>query len=46
MSAEGCSGVLEEREVAEGMGFEPMRACALAVFKTAAFNRSATPPGV
>jgi hypothetical protein len=30
--------------VAEGEGFEPPRACALPVFKTGAFNRSATPP--
>ena len=29
---------------AEGVGFEPTRACALPVFKTGAFNRSATPP--
>jgi hypothetical protein len=30
----------------EGVGFEPTRARALAVFKTAAFDRSATPPQV
>ena len=29
---------------AEGVGFEPTRARALPVFKTGAFNRSATPP--
>ena len=29
---------------AEGVGFEPTRACTLPVFKTGAFNRSATPP--
>ena len=29
---------------AEGEGFEPSNACALPVFKTGAFNRSATPP--
>jgi hypothetical protein len=33
-----------EREVAEREGFEPPRACALAVFKTAAINHSATAP--
>ena len=32
--------------MAEGVGFEPTRACALPVFKTGAINRSATPPGV
>ena len=32
------------QERAEGVGFEPTRAFALAVFKTAAFSRSATPP--
>ena len=31
--------------VAEGVGFEPTEACASTVFKTAAFVRSATPPG-
>ena len=30
--------------VTEGMGFEPMNARASPVFKTGAFNRSATPP--
>ena len=30
--------------VAEEVGFEPTRACAPTVFKTVAFNRSATPP--
>lgn len=29
---------------AEGAGFEPARPCGLPVFKTGAFNRSATPP--
>jgi integrase len=28
----------------EGVGFEPTRACALPIFKTGAFDRSATPP--
>src|SRR5581483_8787852 len=32
------------RELAEGEGFEPPRARALPVFKTGAFDRSATPP--
>ena len=30
--------------MAEGMGFEPMNPCELAVFKTAAIDHSATPP--
>ena len=30
--------------LAEGEGFEPPSPCGLTVFKTAAFNRSATPP--
>ena len=30
--------------MADGVGFEPTRDCPLAVFKTAAFNRSATRP--
>jgi hypothetical protein len=30
--------------VAEGVGFEPTRACALPVFKTGAINHSTTPP--
>ena len=30
--------------MAEGMGFEPMVACATTVFKTAPINRSGTPP--
>ena len=30
--------------MAEGEGFEPPLACAKAVFKTAAFDHSATPP--
>ena len=30
----------------EGVGFEPTRACALPIFKTGAFDRSATPPGL
>jgi membrane-associated phospholipid phosphatase len=33
-----------EIELAEGVGFEPTRACALPVFKTGAINRSTTPP--
>ena len=32
-------------KVAEGVGFEPTRACALPVFKTGAINHSTTPPG-
>src|SRR2546423_10743441 len=35
-----CSNV----ELAEGVGFEPTRACALPVFKTGAINHSTTPP--
>jgi hypothetical protein len=31
--------------VADGVGFEPTRGCPLPVFKTGAFNRSATHPG-
>ena len=31
-------------EVADGVGFEPTNPCGLAVFKTAALNRSATHP--
>jgi hypothetical protein len=31
---------------AEGVGFEPTRACALPVFKTGAINHSTTPPKV
>ena len=30
--------------MAEGLGFEPRDACTSAVFKTAAFDRSAIPP--
>ena len=33
-----------DRELAEGVGFEPTNPCGLAVFKTAALNRSATLP--
>jgi hypothetical protein len=32
-------------KMAEGVGFEPTRACALPVFKTGAINHSTTPPG-
>src|SRR3569623_836054 len=32
------------RKMAEGEGFEPPEACASTVFKTAAFDRSATSP--
>src|SRR5687767_14694980 len=32
------------RMLAEGVGFEPTRACALPVFKTGAINHSTTPP--
>src|ERR1041384_7227214 len=31
---------------AEGVGFEPTKACALPVFKTGAINHSTTPPKV
>ena len=36
---------IQNRKVAEGEGFEPPVTCATTVFKTAALNRSATPPG-
>jgi hypothetical protein len=42
----GDVAVRSEKEEEEGVGFEPTRACALAVFKTAAFDRSATPPSL
>ncbi len=32
------------REMAEGVGFEPTVPCGTPVFKTGAFDRSATPP--
>ena len=32
--------------MAEGEGFEPPTPCGVAVFKTAALDRSATPPSV
>ena len=32
--------------MAEGVGFEPTRACALPVFKTGAINHSTTPPAL
>ena len=32
--------------LAEGVGFEPTRACALPVFKTGAINHSTTPPSI
>ncbi len=35
---------LPKVQVADGVGFEPTRGCPLAVFKTAALNRSATHP--
>lgn len=35
---------LKSLRMADGVGFEPTRSCLLAVFKTAAFNRSATHP--
>ena len=34
---------LDDRRT-EGVGFEPTNACTLTVFKTVAFNHSATPP--
>jgi hypothetical protein len=33
-------------KLAEGVGFEPTKACALPVFKTGAINRSTTPPEI
>ena len=36
---------LRDVDVAEGVGFEPTEADASAVFKTAAFDLSAIPPG-
>ena len=47
MSYAGNAQAGESREqegLAERVGFEPTRALALAVFKTAAFSRSATSP--
>ena len=41
----GTGKVTRTQDVADGVGFEPTRACALPVFKTGAFNRSATHPG-
>ncbi len=32
--------------MAEGVGFEPTMPCGIPVFKTGAFDRSATPPDV
>ena len=32
-------------KAAEGVGFEPTMPCGIPVFKTGAFDRSATPPG-
>ena len=37
-------GRIQNRKLAEGEGFEPPVTCATTVFKTAALNRSATPP--
>lgn len=46
ISAELSSGVqpCPAGEMAEGVGFEPTVPCGTAVFKTAAFDHSATPP--
>jgi integrase/recombinase XerD len=41
MAFDGVCGQMRE---AEGVGFEPTRACALLVFKTSAIGRSAIPP--
>ena len=40
----GDLGFLFAERTAEGVGFEPTRACALPVFKTGAINHSTTPP--
>ena len=34
-----------DNRLAEGVGFEPTMPCGIPVFKTGAFDRSATPPG-
>jgi hypothetical protein len=39
------SAIRNQQLTAEGVGFEPTRACALPVFKTGAINHSTTPPG-
>ena len=40
-----CPGLLADGEMAEGEGFEPsIGGYPMPVFKTGAFNRSATPP--
>jgi hypothetical protein len=44
MGFHGRSGMSQNRSVADGVGFEPTNPCGLAVFKTAALNRSATHP--
>ena len=38
------ASVVETWEKAEGVGFEPTMPCGIPVFKTGAFDRSATPP--
>ncbi len=38
------ASVVETWEKAEGVGFEPTVPCGTPVFKTGAFDRSATPP--
>ena len=35
---------MEDKELAEEVGFEPTVPCGTTVFKTAAFNHSAIPP--
>ena len=40
-----CAGKRGEVKMAEGQGFEPWMPLDMPVFKTGAFNRSATPPG-
>jgi hypothetical protein len=37
---------MELRNVAEGEGFEPPKACTLVVFKTTAIDHSAIPPAI
>ena len=41
---EKCKQVRTQAEMAEGQGFEPWMPLDMPVFKTGAFNHSATPP--
>ena len=46
-SVDGRGGVVGGVfKLAEGVGFEPTRACTLAVFKTTAIDHSAIPPAI